>query len=354
MDEDKEKHGGSSHVAEHYNKLPQRSLQERSQSRIFYLRNLNNWIKSMTIQDAINRIRREGNSSFICVLDLCCGKGGDLLKWKSGRIGYLVCADIAGVSVEQCKGRFNDLVERASYDRRANSLFKAEFITADCAEEDISLSFQNADTQFDLCSCQFSLHYCFSTEARARRLLANACERLKVGGYFIGTIPDANLIVRLLRDSPDRSFANEISSLRFAGEDIDKLPLFGATYHFRLYDVVDCPEYLVYFPLFKKMLEEFGMRLVYKLKFGEVIEKFACPGEGKGLMLRMQALEPYPKSSEDLLAAKTKLQYEQARKRVRELSKTVDTDRTIYVGTLSKDEWEVACMYITFMFQKIR
>ncbi len=26
------------------------------------------------------------------VLDLCSGKGGDLLKWKKGRIDYLVCA----------------------------------------------------------------------------------------------------------------------------------------------------------------------------------------------------------------------------------------------------------------------
>lgn len=28
----------------------------------------------------------------IAVLDLCCGKGGDLLKWQRGRIKKLVCA----------------------------------------------------------------------------------------------------------------------------------------------------------------------------------------------------------------------------------------------------------------------
>lgn len=33
-----------------------------------------------------------GNSRDICVLDLCCGKGGDLLKWQRGRIKKLVCA----------------------------------------------------------------------------------------------------------------------------------------------------------------------------------------------------------------------------------------------------------------------
>uniref|UniRef100_A0A5S6QPH9 mRNA cap guanine-N(7) methyltransferase n=1 Tax=Trichuris muris TaxID=70415 RepID=A0A5S6QPH9_TRIMR len=349
MNQDDPKSNNVSNVAEHYNRLPQRTLQERSQSRIYHLRNLNNWVKSMTIQDALNRVRRENKVFRICALDLCCGKGGDLLKWKSGRIDHLVCADIAGVSVEQCKGRFDELMRRAS---RGRYMFTAEFITADCGKEDISLSFQSKNTTFDLSSCQFSLHYCFSSEAEVRRLLANACERLKVGGYFIGTIPDANLIVRLLRDRPDRSFANGVCSLCFLGEDLDRLPLFGATYKFKLYDVVDCPEYLVYFPLLEKMLAEQGMHLVYKMKFADVIEKYARPGEGKGLMLRMQALEPYPKSNEDLLAAGTELQYEQANRRIKEISGTVENDQTVCVGTLSKDEWEVACMYITFMFQK--
>ena len=32
------------------------------------------------------------NYKDISVLDLCCGKGGDLLKWQRGRIKTLVCA----------------------------------------------------------------------------------------------------------------------------------------------------------------------------------------------------------------------------------------------------------------------
>nr|CAD7413197.1 unnamed protein product [Timema poppensis] len=37
-------------VAEHYNTLQEKGLEERSKSRIFYLRNFNNWIKSMLIR----------------------------------------------------------------------------------------------------------------------------------------------------------------------------------------------------------------------------------------------------------------------------------------------------------------
>lgn len=73
------------HVANHYNGVPNINIKERTNSRIFYLRNFNNWIKSMLIGDTLERLRNEGCPSAV-VLDLCCGKGGDLLKWKIGDI----------------------------------------------------------------------------------------------------------------------------------------------------------------------------------------------------------------------------------------------------------------------------
>jgi len=43
--------------------------------------------------ETINKIREEHTSDYqLSVLDLCAGKGGDLLKWNKGRISKLVCA----------------------------------------------------------------------------------------------------------------------------------------------------------------------------------------------------------------------------------------------------------------------
>ena len=43
------------------------------------------------------------------------------------------------------------------------------------------------------------MHYSWSTEARARRALANISALLRPGGILIGTMPDANVIVKKLR-----------------------------------------------------------------------------------------------------------------------------------------------------------
>jgi hypothetical protein len=40
---------------------------------------------------------------------------------------------------------------------------------------------------FDIVSCQFAFHYCFESLEQAECMLRNASERLKPGGYFIGT-----------------------------------------------------------------------------------------------------------------------------------------------------------------------
>ena len=48
------------------------------------------------------------------------------------------------------------------------------------------------------------------------------------------------------------SFGNEVYEISFDMEGKQHIPLFGAKYHFKLEGVVDCPEFVVYFPLLEK------------------------------------------------------------------------------------------------------
>ena len=131
--------GLSNVVAQHYNQLEEKGLAERKESRIFHMRNLNNCIKSRMIGNILDEIRNEkGRPYSITVLDLGCGKGGDLRKWERGNIHHIVCADIAETSIEQCKERYNTLT------RQKRRVFTAEFIAADCTKVGLDvIYFQN-------------------------------------------------------------------------------------------------------------------------------------------------------------------------------------------------------------------
>ena len=83
-------------VSDHYDKKLDKGLKEREKSEILGLRNFNNWIKSVLIQKYI----QTGDK----VLDLGCGKGGDLMKYENKKILSLVGCDVS-------KGTFMTKIE---------------------------------------------------------------------------------------------------------------------------------------------------------------------------------------------------------------------------------------------------
>ncbi|XP_065827685.1 mRNA cap guanine-N7 methyltransferase-like [Oscarella lobularis] len=308
-DNDKEPGTSSSAVATWYNKLPERGIDFRRKSPIFYLRNFNNWVKSVLINAVLNRL-----PSNPYVLDLCCGKGGDLLKWRKGRVGYLAMADIAKTSVEQAEARMESKGVR----------IPSQFIVADCSRTRLADLYEDATVReqgFHLSSCQFSFHYGFESEEQALMMIRNACERVRPGGYFIGTIPNAQEIVYRLRKSKDLKFGNDLYHISADSElNLDEVPLFGAKYHFHLEEVVDVPEYLIYFPLLEKILkEEYGMNCVLETPFHDFFETHMK--SNLRLLHSMEALE------------------------------TRDEGRNTF-GTISEDQWEAIGLYIVFAFHK--
>ncbi|XP_071487902.1 mRNA cap guanine-N(7) methyltransferase-like [Diadema antillarum] len=341
------KPGMSGTVAKHYNDLREGTVFDRTRSRIYYQRNFNNWIKSMVIANSLKAVHRKKGCT---VLDLCCGKGGDLLKWTKGNIKKLVCADIAEVSVQQCQKRYNDLVQRNR--RQNNPVFAAEFIAADCADVLLTERYKETDILFDLCSCQFSLHYSFEKPERARTMIRNACERLRPGGYFVGTIPNGYELVSRLKGAEGLTFGNEVYKVTF--EKKEEFPLFGCKYDFHLEGVVDCPEFLIYFPLLEEMAKEFDMELVYFKNFMEIYKENSENVDNQALIAKMQALEQYPPDKFTKLASSKSDDYVHAEARHMELTGLAsDTDKKpMTIGTLSKSEWEASSLYCAFAFKK--
>lgn len=72
----------SQSVAAHYNSRPNVQPSERNRSEIIHLRDFNNWTKSVLIREFVS----QGN---LKVLDLACGKGGDLFKWDKASVTHV-------------------------------------------------------------------------------------------------------------------------------------------------------------------------------------------------------------------------------------------------------------------------
>ena len=72
----------SQSVAEHYNARPNVQPQARGRSEIIHLRDFNNWTKSVLIREFVSQRK-------LSVLDLACGKGGDLFKWDKASVQHV-------------------------------------------------------------------------------------------------------------------------------------------------------------------------------------------------------------------------------------------------------------------------
>ena len=193
-------------VAQFYNKLEEKGKDQRKDSRIYHMRNFNNWLKSMLINEYASKVRKakphtsnrhdershhldlsNPDESFT-VLDIGCGKGGDLLKWSKARVDHFVGVDIAETSVDQAKDRYRDMKNR----NNRGKMFSADFYAADCTKVDLETLYGDKKMTFDIVSCQFAFHYCFESIEQADCMLKNISNRLRPGGYFVGTTTDAN------------------------------------------------------------------------------------------------------------------------------------------------------------------
>jgi mRNA (guanine-N7-)-methyltransferase len=247
-----------------------RSLDTRADSRLFHMRNFNGWVKATQIAEldpdtssrassssssgAGNSGKKRSRISPLRVLDLACGKGGDLGKWTihPRKIDNYVGVDVARGSLVDAALRARQM----SRNGKSNVLRRCTFTLADLGEDvpgrkrsrgarrmqklqTWTLQSETSDERdrdpvfvaregggiaetdkFDVVSIQFAIHYMMSTRKRARRFFNTVSSLLDIGGNLIATTIDARVVV-------------------------EKLMALGLDYHFDDFDFhpdVDIPE----------------------------------------------------------------------------------------------------------------
>ena len=110
-----------------------RDIGSRADSYLYHMRNFNNWVKAKLIAVA-RPVRKSsatsGKASSIDVLDLACGKGGDLMKWALHQPSVR-----RYVGVDVARGSLRDAAARCIGNRQIRALPSITFVAADLGED---------------------------------------------------------------------------------------------------------------------------------------------------------------------------------------------------------------------------
>jgi len=181
------------------------------------MRQFHNWIKSIIIYTYCHPMYEHEKS--LSILDIACGRGGDLMKFY-----YAKCAFYVGLDVDKegLVSAVDGAESRYAQMRKTHPNFpEMSFIQADAGAlltyEDQNRVFggmsgnnqkllnkffssdQDKKVKFDRINCQFAMHYFLKNDETWRNFKANLNNHLKNGGYFLITVFDAERIVELLK-----------------------------------------------------------------------------------------------------------------------------------------------------------
>jgi SAM-dependent methyltransferase len=215
-------------------------------------RALCNALKALVIKQVVELWRR-GNKGRMTVLDLGCGRGGDLRKWACHRLRSFVGVDGGAACVQEAVERHAVLVAQGK------SNVQASFHTMDVTREPLPVAAGSADAV----SCMFFLQFAFASLSAAAHVLDEVARVLREGGVLCCILPDGDRVAQLLRERGDASFGHFRLSCLEAGRSSasaaqppPQAPV-GLAYNFSL-TTLTCTEFVVSPRLLQQLLEARG------------------------------------------------------------------------------------------------
>ncbi len=148
--------------------------EKKRQEAVFYnMRRFHNWIKRSLIS-----LYSNNNDT---LLDLACGKGGDIQKWVDNNIKKVQGYDIDEESIQEANKRRDKVISKPT-----SKNFNFAFEVKDLSKEKIV-----TDTFFDISTCFFAIHYFYKKKEVLQFFIRNHLNNLKEDGVFIFTTLDS-------------------------------------------------------------------------------------------------------------------------------------------------------------------
>ena len=242
------------------------------------------------------------------LLEIACGKGGDIYKLKSkdSKLKYVVGIDINVDNIlnvsdgaykrlddmnkntvmmnpkmifttldatKEWEPNYVDNVENSKM-RLLNKLLWDRLSFSDktqLANNNLLLEFNGVmKNKFDVVSCQFAIHYFFESDQTLNNFCTNLNNYLNTNGLFIGTFLDGKKIVEMLNNKThihghNKKYDDTIWSIRKKYNDVIDPDKIGTSKQIETFVESigqTISEYLVDFELLKRKLEKYNIKLL--------------------------------------------------------------------------------------------
>lgn len=172
-----------------------------------------------------------------CLMDVACGRGGDIKKWKESKIRTVIGVELNEFNIEEINERLevlkrNDATVFTSKQPLKNTRYVFMQMDASKLFFDQLNSIENSNSKreamiiwgklrpsegvdrrslyrlasngFDSVSCQFAIHYMFQNNNSLKYFITNVEQNLKNNGYFIGTCLDGDTVHERLKNEGPR------------------------------------------------------------------------------------------------------------------------------------------------------
>ena len=175
------------------------------------------------------------------LLDLACGRGGDVHKWRAMCIDVVKGLDVSVGSIKEARTR-----------AAGQSRWDFEHV-------DLKQGLWTDGHVYDAVSCFFALHYFFETEDTAKMLMETVATSLKPGGYFFGIVASGRSVLECFKHAD--TYDNGCVCMRTMWEGPPQC--FGSAYTCSVKDTVTessvVPEYLVFYNVLDTLAGAHGL-----------------------------------------------------------------------------------------------
>ena len=299
-------------VASHYDAVQQqRNKKKGMDDGMHRLRRLNNFVKALVMDRAVQvsskqvpqfkeeasleavvealrapvtgnerrERRKRSDLPKATVVELACGRGGDLNKWKAHvDVRYLVGIDISPTSLREAERRWKQNHAPADSYRFEVADFGAASFPSFLSEKILS------EKKVNFLACHFALHYACGERGRIEAFLDAVAQSLDDSGVFLATIVRWDALRDLLKES-DTATISDLCKVEAPAKTIDGLrglpeteaaiddAFNGLSYKFSLGDAVDdCDEFVVHVPSLRALAKERGLQVDMAESFEDVLK----------------------------------------------------------------------------------